>query len=278
MLIPQIMTKFDLPFDLSNYGLLDQIALLACQSYNLGNSGDWFGAFRGGLYGFHSRIHGLITHYLTVHEWLPTPRIPSETEYHLASIFFNMDSAVECLTFSLNALGYASAPSAFRDVCSEKALKQISPKDILGEPSATPPRHPISGYEDFFPKLQTHWQAHRKLLSIIIEQHDVSKHRETIFTGGMSRLDPPPGFYEALGIGDDPAARSMFWPMAEIILRNDPKAIRVGREPQEMIDSILLETVVPDFCNFINESGKYLLQDAQAHIKLTHSKFIQSDS
>ena len=268
------MTDFDLPFNLSNYERLDQIALLACQSYNLGNSNEWFGAFRGGLYGFHSRIHGLITHYLTVHAWLPAPRIPSETEYHLASIFFNMDSAIECLTFSLNALGCAVAPNTFRDIANEKALRQISPKDILGDPTLTPPRQPLSGYNTVFPKLQSHWQNNRKLLSLIIEQHDVSKHRETIFTGGMSRLDPPPGFYEALGIGNDPADQSNYWPMAEIILRKDPKGVRVDRKHQEVTDSVHLETVASDFCLFINKSGEYLLHDAIAHIKLSHNEFL----
>ncbi len=269
------MTDFLLPFDLSDYGLLDQFAQLACQSYNLGNRADWFGSFRGGLYGFHARIHGLITHYLNVHEWLPAPRIPSETEYHLASIFFNMDSAIECLTFALSSLGYAAAPEAFRDMSSEKALMQISPKDIIGEPSAKLPRPPISGYKLFFPKFQAHWQAHSDLLSTIIEQHDVSKHRETIFEGGMSRLDPPPGFYEALGIGDDRAEQSMYWPMAEIILRKNPKSVRGGRRPQEAADSVLLETVASDFCLFINKSGECAFQDAEAHIKLVHNEFIK---
>lgn len=262
------MANFDLPFDLSNYEQLDQFALLACQSYNLGNSNDWFGAFRGGLYGFYARIHGIVTHYLTVHAWLPTPRVPIETEYHLASIFFNMDSAIECITFALNALGYAVAPHVFRDISNENALKQIIPKNILDESSA--------GYKLFFPTLQSHWQANRKLLSIIVEQHDVSKHRETIFTGGMARLDPPPGFYETLGIGDDPSTRSMFWPMAEIILRQNPKSARSGRKPQEATNSILLETVASDFSLFINKSGACALQDAKTHIKLTHSEFIKS--
>jgi hypothetical protein len=149
------------------------------------------------------------------------------------------------------------------------------PRDILGEPSATPPRLPISGYNLLFPTFQSHWQAHRKLLSIIVEQHDVSKHRETIFTGGMSRLDPPPGFYEALGIGDDSADRSNFWPMAEIILRKDPKSVRAGRKPQEATDSILLETVASDFCFFINKSGEFAFHDAKTHFKLKHNEFMK---
>ena len=110
------MSKYEISFESSDYGRLDEFALLACQDYNLGNQGEWFGSFRGGLYGFHSRLHGLATHYNTVHAWIPVPRVPSETEHLLASIFFCMDSAIECLTFSVNALGYAIRPKLFRDV------------------------------------------------------------------------------------------------------------------------------------------------------------------
>lgn len=269
------MAGFNLPFELSNYNRLDQFALLARQNYNLGNVNDWFGAFRGGLYGFYARIHGVVTHYLTVHAWLPTPRNPRETEYHLTSIFFNMDSAIECLTFALNALGNSVAPRSFRDISNKGALKQISPRDILGNPKAKQPRPCLKGYKLVFPLLQSHWLANQKLLSIIVEQHDVSKHRETIYIGGMHRLDPPPGFYESLGIGNNPSARAKFWPMAEIILRKDPKSAPIGRTPQSTSDAILLETIASDFCLFINETGEYAFQDAITHIRLAHKKFLK---
>lgn len=42
------MSKFELAFDIESFNELDtKIALLACQDYNFGNEGDWFGAFRG---------------------------------------------------------------------------------------------------------------------------------------------------------------------------------------------------------------------------------------
>jgi len=272
------MTDFTLPFDLSDFRRLDEFALLACQSYNLGDKNDWFGAFRGGLHGFYARIHGVVIHYLTVHAWIPAPRNPIETEYHLASMLFNMDSAIECLTFAMNSLGYAALPCEFRDISNERELKKISPKDILGDPSAAKSRSVVPGYALLFPTLQSFWQSNRKLLSIVVEQHDVSKHRETIYDGGMARLDTPPGFYEQLGVGDDPAVRSMFWPMAEIILRKDPKSVRAGRTPQEVADFVLLETVASDYCQFVNNSGKCVLQDVFEHIKLAHSEFIRDVS
>jgi hypothetical protein len=105
------MSKYELSIDLSNYGLIDEFALLACQDYNLGNESKWFNAFRGGLNGFHARLNGFLSHYNAVHAWIPIPREPGETEHHLASVFFCMDSAIECFTYALNALGYAKRPT-----------------------------------------------------------------------------------------------------------------------------------------------------------------------
>jgi len=68
-------------------------------------------------------------HYFEVHAWLPRVRIPTDIEYHLASILFQMDSALECLTFALNAFGWIVMPLGFRDVTDAKALKRIE----LGE-------------------------------------------------------------------------------------------------------------------------------------------------
>ena len=104
------MTDFSLQFDSAPFEALDQLALLARQDYNLGGAGDWFGEFRGGLYGFYGRLHGVQIHYSEVHAWLPRARIPTDTEYQLTTILFQMDSALECLTFALNALGWAAQP------------------------------------------------------------------------------------------------------------------------------------------------------------------------
>lgn len=266
---------FQLKFNLGNFSLLDKFALLACQSYNLGNETDWFGSFRGGLNGCYSRIYGVALHYELVHAWVPRPRIPQETEHHLSSIFFNMDSSIECIAFSLNALGFAYQPKLFRDVTNRHALSKISPRDIVGSFFTDRKREPLGGYTKIFPNLQAFWTDEIELLTQITAQHDVSKHRETIFTGGMARLDPPDGFYEELGIPDEPEARSLFWPMAEIILRNDPKGPRVDRRPQSKDDQILLEDLVEDYRHFIQETGLKALTDARANIRLKHEEFLK---
>ena len=76
-----------LRFDLSPYDDLDKFALLADQKYNLGDRGDWFSCFRGGLYGLYARITGVQIHYYKAHSWEPAIRDPRMTEYHLSSIF-----------------------------------------------------------------------------------------------------------------------------------------------------------------------------------------------
>jgi hypothetical protein len=57
------LPDFSVQFDLSPFEALDQLALLARQDYNLGGAGDWFGEFRGGLYGFYARMYGVQRHY-----------------------------------------------------------------------------------------------------------------------------------------------------------------------------------------------------------------------
>jgi hypothetical protein len=262
------MSEFLLRFDLREFHELDEFALLACQKYNYGNQNDWFNTFRGGLYGSYARIHGVVTHYYAVHAWVPKPRLPTETEYHLASVFFNMDSAIECVTFALNALGFCAAPTSFRDVTESTALRKVSPYDILGKDDANPPRPAIGGYSSLFPSVQKYWKSSDKLLSMVFEQHDVSKHRGTIYVGGMARTDPPPGFYESLGVSDDASQRALFWPMKEIILQNAPKIPQTKRISQPRENHVLLQAIVPQFRDFVSETGLLALRDARRNIEL----------
>lgn len=264
------MSEFILNFNLESYQKLDDFALLTCQSYNFGNDSDWFGSFRGGLYGSYARIHGICTHYNAVHAWMPRPRYPSETEYHLASLFFNMDSFVECITFALNALGFcASGDRQFRNVTDEKSLKRISPGDILGRPNSNPSQPHLAEYDTYFPEFRKYWHQKVDLINSIFEQHDVSKHRETIFVGGKCRSHPPLGFYESIGIDSTNSAQSaLFWPMEEIILKKDPKMPKKDRLPQQREDHVLLENLVPEFQEFVEKTGELAILDANSNINL----------
>ena len=269
------MKDYILHFDLKAYRALDQYALLSCQKYNYGNDTDWFGSFRGGLYGSYARIHGITNHYYAVHSWIPRPRLPSETEYHIASLFFNMDSAVECITFALNAFGFcASNNQSFWDITDSKKLKRISPYDIIGRTNAISPKPPLDEYDKYFPKVKQYWENNIELLNTIFEQHDVSKHRETIFSGGRCRNDPPEGFFESLGIPeDDSSQKAIFWPMKEIIIKNNPKAPRVCRTPSPIKERVLLEDLVLEFKVFIEETGLKAIRDATDNIQLKVAEF-----
>lgn len=267
-------SDYVLKFDLSPYNALDKFALLAGQKYNLGDTGDWFNCFRGGLYGLYARVMGVGIHYHKVHSWEPAIKDPSMTEYHLSSILFNMDSAVECMVFALNALGYIADSSKFFDVTSEKNLSKISPYNILGKP----PQYSagcIQGYDDYFPSLKSYWHENRNLIHIIFEQHGVSKHRSTIYSGGRLRNDPPPGFFAKLGIANDKVKQIFFTPMEEVILTYQPKTPWRQRYQREYKDIDKLEDIAERFCTFINTCGGKALADAKSTIELNYDDFIK---
>ena len=166
-----------------------------------------------------------------------------------------MDSAIECMVFALNALGNIADSSKFLDVTNEKDLLKICPYNILGKP----PQYStgfIQGYDDYFPSLKSYWHENRELIYTIAEQHDVSKHRSTIFEGGHGRINPPQGF-------------------EEIILRYQPKTPRQQRKPHRYEDMVKLEDVAERFCTFINNCGVKALEDAKSRIKLNYYDFIK---
>lgn len=254
---------------------LDEFALLACQKDNFGNTSDWFGCFRGGLYAFYGRVFGIGEHFRLLHEWLP-PRLhlPESTEYHVSSTLFHMDSAVECLTFAFNALGFAVYPEGFRDVTESKWLKNISPWNIIGErPTPASSRKPLSGYMKVYPRLQSHFVENLDLLGCIFELHDVSKHRETVYAGGRFRLDDPPGYFEAVGLKDDPIGQIFVSPQDEVSLRDKPKEPRGKRTSNLLGKYSTLEKMVPPFLDFLQKSCELALIDVRENIPLSRSNF-----
>lgn len=272
--VNRIPSDYTLNFDLSAYKALDSFALLADQKYNLGDKNDWFGCFRGGLGGLYARVLGVKIHYHKIHAWELDVKPPQVIEYNLSSIFFNMDSAIECMVFALNALGYIADSNLFIDIADEKKLKMISPYNIVG----SPPKYSaglIPGYVKYFSSLKEYWSDNRNLIFKISEQHDVSKHRSVIFSGGTLRNDPPPDFFERLGIAGDKFKNSLFSPMAEIILTYQPKTPWRQRKPHDYKDIDKLEDIAERFCTFINTCGLKALEDARNTIKLQHYDFIR---
>jgi hypothetical protein len=266
-------SDYILKFELQPYEHLDKFALLADQGYNLGDKGDWFLHFRKGLEGLNARLLGVRIHYLEVHAWT-IPKPPLIIEYHLSSILFNMDSAIECMVYTLNALGYIAEPTQFLDVTDDTQLKKISPYNILGRPPDYK-KGLMLGYDNYLPSLKSYWQENTDLLLKISEQHDVSKHRSSIFEAGTHRTDPPLGIFERWGYKDTEDKPVWLSPMAKILLIPEPKTPWRQRKPRNYKDIDTLEEVAERFCIFINVSGEKVLGDARNKIKLNHYEFLK---
>jgi len=257
------MRKFILNYDSRPYWKFDEFALNACQKENYGSANNWFYTFRGGLNGFHARMEGAKRHYRDIHEWMPLPRIPKDTEYHLASFFFNVDSSIECMVFALNAIGYATKGKGYRNINDPKELRKVSPYDVAGNRTGV---KPMSGYKDTFPRTQELWRINSELMELIFEQHDVSKHRHTIFEGGSMRNDAPEGFWEYVNVPE--SERSLFMPMKEIILGNDLKLPIEDRLPQKVEEFIYLEDIAEEFFEFVSILGYKILKDISENIPI----------
>ena|SRR5688572_16148764 len=89
----------------------------------------------------------------------------------------------------MNALGFAVAPADFHNVRDPKELKKIAPHNVTGDQT----HQELAGYVKIFPELQMLWIKERPLIDEIMERHDATKHRESIFAGGTKRKDPPNG-------------------------------------------------------------------------------------
>lgn len=263
--------RFLLLFDLSPLRTLDKFGLLATQFYNLGDRGNWFYYFRASSQGIDSRVYGIKLHYYDLHAWLPKRRHRTETEYHLASLFFNMDSVVECFVYMMNALGFAADPPSFKDITDQKAMRAIAPRNVIGDTKQSP----LAGYSKFFPNVQQLWVDNRELMELIMEQHDVSKHRFAYGLNGRYRNDSPPGFFESLSI--NPKFKYEFSPMEEILLDTEPKVHFDQRTKSRAYeDAKKLEPVAEEFAAFINASCKIVVRDATQYIDLPYYHFLDT--
>ncbi len=245
------MTNLEIKINTSQHKVIDELALKACQAEQFGNIGDWFSNFRGGLYGFLARVYGIEVHYNALHAWQYDLQGPEKQEYHVGSLLFNMDSTLECFTFALNALGCGLLGEGFIDITNDKKLKGINPRNIIGSKQSNPPKKPEPGYCQLFKDLQEYWIEEEDLITSIMEQHDVSKHRTQIIKGGKRRSDAPQGFYERIGINDKVELQCLFSPMERIYLRANPKIAYSSRTPSNQAKKIHLEWVVQQYCEFI---------------------------
>jgi len=230
---------------------LDQLGLLAHEPRNLGNSENWVFVFRAGVRGLTSRANGIAWHSELFHSWLPPAQLEAR-EHHIAVMLFCMDSAMECLVFALNAMGYALDKSAFRDISSRRTLTAISPKDVFGAKA-------LNGYARFFPTFQATWAKNADFIRLVTDNHDVSKHRHSVFYGGTLRDDPPAAF-DALGLPAD--IRDFFAPTSETLLPKDAKEPTQTRAV-ELGEWMTLEEMERRFVSFLAESVQAAVIDTR---------------
>jgi hypothetical protein len=130
------------------------------------------------------------------------------------------------------------------------------------------------GYAKYFPSVQALWRSQKTLIQTVMHQHNVSKHRTSIFRRGKVRADPPAGLFEALGLKDDPRRFSIA-PMEEIRLILDAKRSPATRGPVRVVEQLSFEKVVRDFAELIESTGGEALKDATANIALNESRLRQ---
>jgi hypothetical protein len=252
--------KFYLNFDCGPVEALDSIALKACQNFNFGNKNNWFLSFRMGKIGYYSKLYGVRKHFLDMHTW-GQPNNQVALEYHISSVFFHMDSAIECLVFMLNAFGYGIEPALFINISDAKALQNIFPKNIVGAHE----RELVKGYDKYFPKLKIFMISNGNLIKKITDHHDVSKHRKSIFAGGQREIRSLKQIQELTPLPMEEIV--MTAPYEEIIMESNPKGIRKsGQDSHNGIDK--LEEIVISFCDFINNCALKAADDAKVNINI----------
>lgn len=241
---------------------LDDFVQRACQACNLGNDGNWFLSFRGGLYGVRSRVAGARYHSAMLHGGIPRPPSPS-VEHHIAVILHCMDSALECFVFMLNALGQATDPKGFRLIADETQLKRITPRDLLEDR--------CEGYRTLFPRVREYWHGSAELVRLIFENHDIAKHRTQTSRAGSYKEDSFPTFP---GVDATPEALAEFQaalesaPMKEVLLPRQPK-LPVAERSGDLEHWTTLEELEAGWEAMIAASFSFAVADARAGIPLS---------
>ncbi|MEE8290636.1 MAG: hypothetical protein V3R80_04065 [Candidatus Tectomicrobia bacterium] len=268
--------NYSLNLDLTSFDQLDAFALSASQDDKLGNKDDWFGCFRGALYGLYNRAAAVEFHYYKMHAWEGLGGVHA-TEYHLTSILFHMDSTLECMIFMLNALGFAAGPHDFLNVADEKEIRHVDPRNV-DETDKWRGKILADSYKNYFPGFADHWLAHKKSVwEVIRDNHDISKHRSQIGSSGKVRSDAPDGFWTKHGV--PPGLEVVFSP-AEITHLSpalDVKLPRKSRKETRPEERISLEALTPQFCEFLRTSGVCILNDAK-HMPLQVQIYTTSEA
>jgi hypothetical protein len=267
------MTDYILRPVLNDFVALDELASRIVMDERVGDHHDWFLLFRQGLHGMLARWEIVAQNYNLVHEWEKRRRsmfgARIEIEVHTSAILFGMDSAIECYVFTMNALGNSVLPNEFCDVSDAAALRRIGPNNILGG-GPNDRRNPVPGYQILFPKSSRFWDSNRDLLHLIMEHHDVNKHRKSSANSWDYRTDPPENFFEEiekeLGEKLDVFGRSDFSPPGKIFMSSSPKL--PGSHMSS--ETYTLESLTQEFHKFIYDLLILTVEDVQENIISVH--------
>jgi hypothetical protein len=222
------------------------------------NKNGWRSKFKDGIGGLCSRMWGSYFNYHVIHAWDDYfPKGLFKTESYIASTLFNMDSALECCVFALNALGYAIDESAFVDINDSGELARINPLNVIGND-----RQRIPGYQEYFTLFSDLWNKNKPLIDIIRENHDVTKHRQFNFIGGGQRRDPPQSYLLKHKVDNVNKLRNQeVFPWNEVLLSNNPKGFKDRPPIKKPSELIYLEKVAQSLSNLLTESGEKVKKD-----------------
>jgi hypothetical protein len=105
-------------------------------------------------------------------------------ESYAGTLFFAMDSSLECFAHALNALGHLLCPAEFLDITADEKLRRITPANLFDPPAkGNAARSAYTACLKWFPRICGHWTANRPILAKIIEYHDATKHRHSVVVG-----------------------------------------------------------------------------------------------
>jgi hypothetical protein len=159
-----------------------------------GDQDGWRILFEEGMRGFAARIGTVVESFQLLDKPFSIPfatlspeQWAVDSDSRIGEIFFGMDSALECIVFALNAIGYLKSPGDFCDIKTAKGLKQVCPDNIATR-ICNDKHNPRRGYAMLFPRIRAHWSANNVLIASIVEYHDVSKHRSCIVSASSPSL------------------------------------------------------------------------------------------
>jgi hypothetical protein len=240
---------------------------------------DWHSQFLAGWVGFKARIWGVEHEFHELSRSRGSSFGPYEQDYHLAALFFAMDSALECLAYAMNAIGWACCASrdckCYKKMHVENALRSINLGIFRKTNNCSNTNCPP------FAAVRACWQspANKTCIDRLTEQHDVSKHRGATVNGhdkpvdiGTTPVDSeyvPDGSEES--IGEAPAQDYILHAKIKTLVLEKATADALGKPYKKPFDELLkagdvfyLRELMEQYKILIEETAKAFESDIDA--------------